>query len=98
MKGMKELWIGWLIAINLIAFALFGIDKHKAKRHAYRIPEHTLFLTAWMGGGLGAWIGMYVFHHKTKHKQFRYGIPFLFLVWLGLCLYLAIRGFGYELI
>ena len=70
----------WLAGINLITFCLFGIDKLKAKRKekhesTRRIPEKTLFLLAALGGSIGALLGMKVWHHKTLHKTFRYGIP-----------------------
>lgn len=63
----------YLIAINVITFVVYGIDKIKAKEHWWRISEATLLLLAAFGGSLGAWAGMYVFHHKTKHKKFKWG-------------------------
>ena len=70
----------WLIAINLVTFFVFGIAQWKAKRKAShestrRVPERTLFLLAALGGSAGALLGMRVFHHKTLHKTFRFGIP-----------------------
>ena len=70
----------WLLAINLVTFFAFGIDKWKAKRKAKkdsvrRVPEKTLFLLAWLGGSVGALIGMRVWRHKTLHRSFRWGIP-----------------------
>ena len=70
----------WLLIINLITFLVFGFDKCKAKykeRHenARRVPEKTLFLLSAIGGSLGALLGMRVFHHKTLHRSFRFGIP-----------------------
>ena len=70
----------WLAAINLVTFCIFGLDKWKAKRKAKneavrRVPEKTLFLLSILGGSVGALLGMRVFHHKTLHKSFRYGIP-----------------------
>lgn len=70
----------WLLAINLVTFFVFGIDKWKAKRKAKkdsvrRVPEKTLFLLAALGGSVGALIGMRVWHHKTLHRSFRWGIP-----------------------
>ena len=61
--------------INIAAFALFGADKRKARRGDWRISEKALFLSAVLGGSLGAMIGMRVFHHKTKHWYFVFGIP-----------------------
>lgn len=81
------LW-GYLILMNLIAFALYGIDKRRAKQGAWRISEYTLLLVALLGGSLGALLGMRYFRHKTRHRKFRYGIPLILLLQLGLGLYL----------
>lgn len=86
----------WLLAVNGAAFLMFGLDKWKAKRKVRResvrrVPERTLFLLAALGGSAGALAGMRVWHHKTLHKTFRYGIPALLAVQLvllaGLYLY-----------
>lgn len=78
---LKQSWFPWaavyLLVMNLIGFSLMGADKRRARRHAWRIPEKTLFLAAILGGSLGAWAGMYVFHHKTKHWYFVVGIPLI---------------------
>ena len=81
------LW-GYLILVNLIAFALYGIDKRRAKQGAWRISEYTLLLVALLGGSLGALLGMRYFRHKTRHRKFRYGMPLILLLQLGLGLYL----------
>ena len=60
----------YLIAVNILAFALMGIDKYKAQHHLWRIPEKTLFLSAIIGGSAGAIFGMNLFRHKTKHWYF----------------------------
>lgn len=83
----------WLILIytavmSLIAFAAFGIDKYKAKTNRWRISEKTLFLLALLGGGVGAYLGMKVFHHKTRHKQFAIGLPLIMIIQLGLIAFL----------
>ena len=65
----------WLIAINLVTFAVYGIDKRRARRGAWRVPEKTLFLLPLLGGSIGALLGMRVFRHKTKHWYFKYGMP-----------------------
>ena len=67
----------YLLIINLIAFALMGIDKNKARHGEWRIPEKTLFLSAIFGGSIGAIIGMQAFRHKTKHWYFQYGMPLI---------------------
>ena len=69
-----------LIVMNLLAFALMGIDKAKAKAGAWRIPEKTLFLVTALFGGLGGTLGMHVFRHKTKHWYFKLGFPALLVV------------------
>ena len=78
---------GYLILMNLIAFALYGIDKRRAKQGAWRISEYTLLLVALLGGSLGALLGMRYFRHKTRHRKFRYGVPLILLLQLGLGLY-----------
>ena len=87
----------WLVLINLITFFVFGVDKLKAKRKekhesTRRVPEKTLFVLSAIGGSVGALLGMKVWHHKTLHKTFRYGIPAILilqiLVSVGLYIYL----------
>lgn len=65
----------YLSGVNLAGFAVMGIDKKRAVRGAWRIPEFSLFLTALLGGSLGCILGMYRFRHKTRHRRFRYGMP-----------------------
>ena len=80
---VKELWqlLGlYLLAVNLAAFLLMGMDKGKAKKNAWRIPEKTLFLPVLLGGGLGGVLGMRTFRHKTKHWYFRFGFPLLLIL------------------
>ena len=64
-----------LVAVNLLAFALYGLDKLKAKRGAWRISEATLLLVAALGGSVGALLGMELFRHKTKHWKFKILVP-----------------------
>ena len=73
---MKVLYI-YLIVINAAAFLLMLIDKVKAKKNRWRIPEATLFLVAAIGGSIGSLLGMYTFRHKTKHIQFIVGMPLI---------------------
>ena len=75
-----NLIIIYLIVINLIAFFSMGIDKYKAIHHKWRISERTLFLFAFLFGSIGSILGMYLFHHKTKHSKFVYGIPAIFIL------------------
>ena len=81
----------WVLAWTLIAFALMGIDKWKAKHDSWRIPEKTLFLSAILGGTVGALAGMYLFRHKTKHLSFTVGMPLILAVQIVLVLLLAFR-------
>ena len=74
----------YLITINIVAFMMYGIDKEKAKRGAWRIPESTLIGVAFLGGSFGAWTGMRYFHHKTRKKKFSVGIPLILVVEYGL--------------
>ena len=78
----------YLLAINAVAFIVYGIDKYKAKKAKWRIPEATLLLLAVLGGSVGAWMGMKVWHHKTMHKKFKYGIPDILLIQIALMAYL----------
>ena len=78
-----------LLAINLAAFIVFGVDKHRAKRHQWRVPEKTLFLLAILGGSVGAVCGMCAFHHKTQHWYFKYGLPAILFAHIALALWLT---------
>ena len=78
----------YLLGINAVTFIVYGIDKYKAKKAKWRIPEATLLLLAVLGGSIGAWMGMKVWHHKTKHKKFKYGIPAILLIQIALMTYL----------
>ena len=70
----------YLIAINLIGFLIMYIDKIKAINNDYRIPEKNLFFICIIGGSLGLLMGMYKFHHKTKHNKFVYGVPLILIL------------------
>ena len=78
----------YLLAINAVTFIVYGIDKYKAKKAKWRISEATLLLLAVLGGSIGAWMGMKVWHHKTMHKKFKYGIPAILLIQIALTTYL----------
>ena len=84
----------YLAAVNLLLFALMGTDKARAKRHARRISEATLFFFAFVGGSLGGVLGMVVFRHKTRHPTFRIGFPALLALQLALGAYLYLKQKG----
>ena len=77
--------------MNVVTFFMYGIDKWKAKRDKWRVSEATLIWMAILGGSIGAWIGMKVWHHKTQHKKFQYGVPLILLVQIGSVLWIAYR-------
>jgi len=74
----------FLLAVNLLTFIAYGIDKRKARRKKWRIPESTLILLAIFGGSPAALLAMHLFHHKTLHNKFRYGIPLILLLQVAL--------------
>ena len=78
----------YLFAINIVSFFLYGIDKYKAKKNKWRISEATLLMIAVIGGSIGAWVGMRIWHHKTMHKKFKYGIPVIIIFQVALAVYL----------
>ena len=89
----RDKGIDFLEELNgIFAFVLYGIDKAKAKRGAWRIPEATLLLVAFLGGSLGALLGMEVFRHKTKHARFRILIPLFMILHIALAVYMVKRG------
>ena len=84
---MEEI-ICYLLAVNIVTFLLYGIDKYKAKKNQWRISEATLLTMAAIGGSIGAWTGMRIWHHKTMHKKFKYGIPLIIILQVALVAYL----------
>ena len=85
---MHQYSLYYLFVINTLTFLLYGIDKYKAKKNQWRTSEATLLMMAVFGGSIGAWIGMRLWHHKTKHKKFKYGIPVIIIIQVGLVVYL----------
>lgn len=82
--------IYYILGINILTFIIYGIDKLKAKKNKWRVPEKTLLLLALVGGSVGAFLAMRAFHHKTKHWQFTIGVPVMFILqvaaylwWIG---------------
>lgn len=88
---MMKFFLLYLLAINLVTLALYGIDKRRARREQRRIPEKTLLLLPLLGGSVGGILGMRVFHHKTRHWYFRFGLPAMLLAQVALALYLLTR-------
>lgn len=76
--------VSYLIIINLIGFVIMGVDKLKARKRAWRIPESTLFVVALIGGSLGTTIAMHVFRHKTRHWYFLYGMPAILIIQIAI--------------
>lgn len=85
--NIDTLLIYYLLGINGVTFALYGIDKLKSKKGWWRIPEKTLLLFAIIGGSVGALCGMRLFHHKTKHKKFYLGVPIILAIQIALICY-----------
>ena len=91
--GILHVALLYLVAVNLVTFFIYGIDKFKSKRAKWRVPEATLLGLAAVGGSIGAWLGMKLWHHKTLHKKFRYGIPLILIAQIAIVL-LAVWGRG----
>ena len=89
MQGLSaiHLAIAYLAIINVVTFFIYGIDKWKAKHSRWRVSEATLLFLAVIGGSIGAWLGMKVWHHKTLHKKFRYGVPAIIVIQLAIIVY-----------
>ena len=85
---MEMIIYTFIAILNVITFLIYAIDKWKAKKNRWRIPESTLLLLAVLGGSIGAWLGMKIWHHKTMHKKFKYGIPLIMILQIGMLLYL----------
>ena len=85
-SNFMQMVLIYLVVINVLTFLTFGIDKWKAKKAKWRIREAALLVLAVLGGSIGAWLGMKVWHHKTLHKKFKYGVPLILVVQLVLLL------------
>lgn len=93
-----ELFIYYIAIINAITFIVYGIDKYKAyangkgvKNKKWRIPESSLLILAALGGSIGAWLGMMLFRHKTRHLKFSLGVPLIFILQFALLVYTYVR-------
>lgn len=89
---MARFLLLYLILINAVAFLLMLVDKQKARKNLWRIPERTLFLSALLGGSIGALLGMYTFRHKTRHLSFTLGMPAILIGQVVLVGYLVVRS------
>lgn len=81
----------FLLIINIITLITYGLDKWRAKKNKWRIPERTLILLAVIGGSIGALTGMYGFRHKTQHLKFKIGVPLILGIQLGISVYFLIK-------
>ena len=86
---MANALLYYLIVINIVTFLVYGIDKWKAKQGSWRISEVSLLILAVIGGSIGALLGMKIWHHKTMHKKFKYGLPLIFIIQILLIGYLS---------
>lgn len=81
-----EALVYYILCVNVLTFIIYGVDKWKARHAQWRIPEATLLGLAVIGGSIGAWLGMKVWHHKTLHNKFRYGVPLILILQIALLL------------
>ena len=87
---MEFLWY-YLVVVNAVAFCMYGIDKRKAIKKRWRIPEVTLLGIAFVGGSAGAWVGMRMFRHKTQHLKFMILVPVFFVLQVAGFVYLSLN-------
>lgn len=90
-QNYLQIVLVYLAVINVATFFTYGIDKWKAKKSKWRIREAALLGLAVLGGSVGAWSGMKIWHHKTLHKKFRYGVPAIIILQLALIVYLLCK-------
>ena len=90
MPNLQHIVLIYLVVTNVVTFFIYGIDKLKAKKSKWRIREAALLGLAVLGGSIGAWSGMKVWHHKTQHKKFKYGVPAIIIIQLALIVYFII--------
>lgn len=87
---MAEFLLLYLLIVNALGFVLMLVDKFKAKKNLWRIPEATLMMVAAIGGSVGSLIGMYTVRHKTKHRKFAVGIPLILAVQVVLAVWILL--------
>lgn len=81
----------YLLAMTIVTFFIYGIDKYKARKTKWRIPETTLLWMAIWGGSVGALLGMKVWRHKTLHRKFKYGVPAILIIQIILAILISMR-------
>lgn len=92
------LWISiYLLAINIIGLSMMGIDKYRAKRRSWRIPEAHLFIVALIGGAAGTTLGMFIFRHKTRHWYFLYGMPGILVIQIIIAIFIIVSPIDIRL-
>ena len=91
---VEQLIVIYLVAINVVTFFMYGIDKWKAQHSKWRIPEATLIGLAVIGGSIGAWLGMRAWHHKTMHKKFQFGIPLIIVAQIALVIWIISKNYS----
>lgn len=90
MPELQRILFIYLLVINVATFLTFGIDKWKARNNRWRLREAALLGLAMLGGSIGAWLGMRVWHHKTLHRKFKYGVPLILLVQIAIAIALTV--------
>ena len=90
MPELQRILFIYLLVINVATFLTFGIDKWKARNNRWRLREAALLGLAVLGGSIGAWLGMRVWHHKTLHRKFKYGVPLILLVQIAIAVALTV--------
>lgn len=91
MDFLQTLLVIYLLVVNIVGFAMMGIDKRKAIKGAWRIPEASLFLAAIIGGSMGSILGMEIFRHKTRHWYFKYGMPAILILQIGIAFFVSTK-------
>ena len=87
-------FVVYILIVNVLAIILYGIDKRRSQRKMYRIPENTLLWMARLGGGVGSWLGIKKFHHKTKHKRFMIIVPLWTVLWVAAIVYTIVKYYS----
>ena len=86
---MSNVILIYLLTVNALGFLLMTVDKYKAKKNLWRIPESTLMTVALIGGSIGSLAGMYTVRHKTKHMKFTVGIPVILVLQIAAVIWIV---------